>query len=352
LRVFLLRKSVADAIGRPTQQYRNPPSEGRPMTTRRTVLKVEELGARVLPSATAVIPTAGTSTAVVQTTTTTATTWTGQGRFTITASSTAGAKTYAFQGSTLFNGSTNYSIAGTLTTVGSKGGQVTGRLTISAAAGTLTLSLKGPTQTANAALPKTVTYTVVSGTGAFAHDTGTGSLNVTVTLFPGLTTSGNFTINGAVPKVSTTTPPPTTKPPTTKPPTVITTGPSWMGHGRYTVTRGSNNVRIYTLQGSADFGSSGYFAIGGSIQTVGSKTGQATGKVTLGDKRGTLTLQVTGPTQSANSGLPAKFTYKVLSGTGYFAHYAGTGTIQLTAALWSGYTDKGHFDIAVKPTGK
>jgi hypothetical protein len=132
------------------------------------------------------------------------------------------------------------------------------------------------------------------------------------------------------------------------------TGPSWTGHGRYTVTTPDVGAgRTYQLQGSADFGKSGFFAVKGSIQTVGnSKTGQAHGRITLSDRRGTLTLQLTGPTQSSNAALPAKFTYKVVSGTGFFAHYAGQGVIQLSVPLWPGYDDKGHFDMAVKPSTK
>lgn len=322
------------------------------MTTRRTVLKVEELGARVLPSTAAVIPTAATSAAVVQTTTT-LTTWTGPGRFTLTTASGTNAKVYSLQGSTNLNGSTFYSITGTVQTVGNKAGEATGKITISNTHGTLTLSLTGPAQSANAALPTKFTYKVLSATGTFANKSGSGPMTLSVTLFPGLNNSGNFTLTGTVPA---TTKPPVTKPPVTKPPVTTptpttTTGPSWTGQGRYTITKTSGGKSTYTLQGSADFGSAGFFAIGGTIQTVGSKSGQATGRITVSDS-GTLTLALTGPTQSANSGLPSKFTYKVLSGTGIFAHYVGVGTIQMPASLWPGYTNKGHFNVAVKPTGK
>jgi hypothetical protein len=141
--------------------------------------------------------------------------------------------------------------------------------------------------------------------------------------------------------------------PPTPPPVHTITGPSWTGHGRFAIaTPKGSTAKTYTFQGSADFGSSGFFAITGTLQTVGNKSGQATGKITLSDHRGTLVLAVTGSTQSANSALPAKFTYKVVSGTGFFAHYAGQGSIQLSAPLWPGYDDKGHFDVAVKPNAK
>jgi hypothetical protein len=126
-------------------------------------------------------------------------------------------------------------------------------------------------------------------------------------------------------------------------------GPSWQGHGRYTIATAASGVRTYQLQGSAAFGKQGFFAIKGSVQTVGNKAGHAHGRITLSDRRGTLTLDLTGGTQAARSGLPTKFTYKVVSGTGYFAHYGGTGTIQLAAVNWPGWPDKGHFDMALKP---
>jgi hypothetical protein len=144
----------------------------------------------------------------------------------------------------------------------------------------------------------------------------------------------------------------TTPPPQTTPPAQTTTGPSWTGQGRYTLaTNRANNVSTYALQGSADFGRSGFFAVGGTIQTVGNvASGRATGRITLSDPRGTLVLSLTGPIQSRNAGLPGTFTYKVVSGTGFFAHYAGQGTFQISAPLTPGNTDKGHFDVAVRPT--
>ena len=42
--------------------------------------------------------------------------------------------------------------------------------------------------------------------------------------------------------------------------------------------------------------SHGFFAISGSVTTVGSKSGQATGTIKLSDPRGTLTLSLTGAT--------------------------------------------------------
>lgn len=315
------------------------------MTLRRTVLNVEQLGVRIMPSATAsaLAPTAAAA-QVSTSLTTTGSAWTGQGRFTISLNKTTGAKTYSWDGSASV-GSNFFTISGTMTTVGNKAGQATGRLVLSGPKGTLTVSVTGPTQAARSGLPTTVTYTVVSGTGAFSRYAGKGTLKLGVTLQPAFDDRGHFTVTATAPIG--------TPVPTTPPPVQTTLGPSWTGQGRYTIAAKANNVKAYALQGSADFGKSGFFAIGGTIQTVGNvASGKATGQITLNSPRGKLVLAVTGPTQSRNAGLPTTFTYRVVSGTGFFAHYVGQGTIQISAQLFAGYTDKGHFAVAVKPTSK
>jgi hypothetical protein len=317
------------------------------MTTRRTVLNVEQLGARVLPSASLPVTTPAKTTASVSTSTTvhsvtTGSAWTGQGRYTLTTNKTTSAKTYSFQGSAAFANSTFFAISGTITTVGNKAGQATGRIVLSAPKGTLTLTLTGPTQSANSGLPASLTFKVASGSGYFAHYSGTGSFKVSAALFSGYDNAGHFSTTVAAPVTTSTSP---------TPPVTTTTGPSWTGQGRYTLaTVSSTKVKTYTLQGTADFGSSQFFAISGTVQTVGSKAGEATGKVTLSSTKGTLVLSVSGPAQAANSALPAKLTYKVVSGTGFFAHYAGQGSLQMSQQLFIGYDDRGQFSVAVKPT--
>jgi hypothetical protein len=323
------------------------------MTTRRTVLQVEQLGARVLPSTTVAAAPSSTTTVTTTTVHPFGQAWTAQGRFSLSSTST-GAKTYTLQGSADLGGSNFYSVTGTITTVGSKAGQATGKVVLTSPKGTLTLTLAGPTQPANSKLPTSVTYKVVSGTGAFAHYAGQGSMQTSATFFIESTDHGQFSLKAAVPVGATPTPTPTPSPtPAPAPgPSSTTTGPSWTGQGRYTLANATGGTKTYTLQGSADFGSNMFFAVSGTVTSVGTKAGQATGRVTLNNPRGMLTLSLVGPTQSANSKLPPSFTYKVLSGTGFFAHYVGQGTFQLAASLFSGYTDKGHFAVAVKPTSK
>jgi hypothetical protein len=317
------------------------------MTLRRTVLHVEELGGRVLPSAgLAAVPTAAAASATVQQVTT-GSAWSGQGRFTITTNRTTAAKTYALDGSTSLGSAGFFAISGSVTTVGNKAGHVTGRVVLSSPKGTLTLNVVGPTQSANATLPTSLTYTVASGTGVFSHYSGQGTLKLAPVFFAGYTDRGHIAVTATAPVA--------TKPvPTPPPPVQTTTGPSWVGQGRYTIAvNRTTNAKTYTLQGSADFGSSGFFGIGGTVTTVGNvASGHATGRITLSDRRGTLTLTITGPTQSRNAGLPSTFTYRVVSGTGFFAHYAGQGTFQISAPLFPGLTDRGHFNVAVRPTSK
>lgn len=321
------------------------------MTTRRTFLKVEELGGRVLPSATVTVATPPVA-ALVSTATSAlnVTAWTGQGRFTVTTNATTAAKTYTWDGSTIVGTAGNFGVTGSITTVGNRAGQATGRVVVSSPRGTLTLTITGPTQSAYAGLPASVTYKVSGATGVFARFSGQGTLKLSADLFLGYTDRGHFTMTAAAPTGTVTPPPAKTPPPTTPPPVQTIALPSWTGQGRFTLTTNRlNNVKSYALEGSAAFGSYGFFAIGGTVQTVGNvATGQATGRITLSGPRGTLVLQVTGPTQTRNAALPSTFNYKVVSGTGVFAHYVGQGALQLAVPLFPGYTDKGHLDIAVK----
>ncbi len=128
--------------------------------------------------------------------------------------------------------------------------------------------------------------------------------------------------------------------------------PSLAAHGRFTVTAPNVGAgRPYTFNGSVEFGGLGFFTIKGSITSVGNiRTGQAHGRITISNRRGTLTLDLTGPTQAANASLPTKFTYKVVSKTGVFASYGGQGTIQLATHMFVGYANRGHFDMIVRAT--
>jgi hypothetical protein len=125
---------------------------------------------------------------------------------------------------------------------------------------------------------------------------------------------------------------------------------AWEGHGRYTIaTLKAGAGKTYTFQGSAAIGKLGYFAISGTITTVGNvRTGHATGRLTISSRSGTLVINLTGPTQTKFAAMPPKFTYTVVSATGKFAHWAGKGDLLMSVANFSGYNDKGHFDMNVR----
>ncbi|HEY1377195.1 MAG TPA: hypothetical protein VGF55_10400 [Gemmataceae bacterium] len=319
------------------------------MTARRTLLRVEELGGRVLPSATAAAapPVAAAAAVSTPAQVTTGSAWAGEGRYAVTTNRTTAAKTYTLEASAGLGSNGFFTVSGSVTTVGNKAGRATGRVVLSSPRGTLTLDVTGSAQAANAALPAAVTYTVVSGTGVFSRYAGQGTLKLAAVPFPGYTDRGHVTVSATAPVA----PRPTAQSP---PPVPTTTGPSWTGQGRYTLaTNRTTGARTFTLEGSAYFGNSGYFAMTGTVTTVGNvASGQATGRITLTDPRGTLVLALTGPTQTRNAWLPGTFTYRVVSGTGFFAHYAGQGTFQISAPLFPGVPDRGHFDVAVRPTGK
>ena len=181
-----------------------------------------------------------------------------------------------------------------------------------------------------------MTYQVASGTGFFAG-IGTGHAQALGHTVFRLQRFRDFDMTATAPVARTTGP-------TTPPPVQTTIGPSWHGQGRFTVaTNRTTNVRAFSLQGTADFGSSGFFAIAGTLQTVGNvASGHATGRITLTDRRGTLVLSLTGPTQTRNAGLPTSFSYKVVSGTGFFAHYVGKGRFSPPQCFSRGMTTRGN----------
>lgn len=285
--------------------------------------------------------------------------WVGTGRYSLTTNSSTRVKTYTIQATANLGAAGYFSVAGSIKTVGNRSGQATGILTLKDSRGSITIRLTGPTQAANSGLPSTFSTTVVSKSGFFAGHSGQGSISVKTVLFAGYDNIGHVTLtSGAVasttaptaPPPTTPTPPPRTTPPPTTTPSQTYRATSWQGQGRFTLSsNASTGVKTYTLEGTADLGSSNFFSMKGSIQTVGNvASGTAKGRLTLTSSKGTLIIDVTGPTQTRNSALPTTVNYRIVSGTGYFAGASGSASALLKATLFLGYTDKGAFSLAAK----
>jgi len=130
------------------------------MTANRARLRVERLDTRALPG--------GVTHHAV-----------GHGSYTFDAKPGDTGHADQLHGSLHIDGEGDFALNGSVHTVGSaQGGHATGRLVLSNAQGTRTIALDGPAQAAFAPLPVTFTFTVVGGTGAYAHKTGHGTLQL------------------------------------------------------------------------------------------------------------------------------------------------------------------------------
>jgi hypothetical protein len=165
------------------------------MTPRRTVLRVEELGNRILPSVTLSRPVAAT-TAIVSTQTLSAkTALNGEvhGRYTIDFSRPTTGKVYSYEGTASITGLGLFAVKGQVRSVGStRSGTATGSLTFSSRRGSFTMVLDGPTQPANAALPQKYRFRVTGGTGLYRNLTTQGEIQLKLQLFYGYNNRGHF----------------------------------------------------------------------------------------------------------------------------------------------------------------
>jgi hypothetical protein len=104
-------------------------------------------------------------------------------------------------------------------------------------------------------------------------------------------------------------------------------------HGTGTGTYHANPVPTdagtsFTLSGTVHVAGLGTFRVTGSVQGVGMiASGRARGELVLSNDRGTITLALHGPVQSAFSQPPAELVYSVVRGTGHFRHVSGYGTV-------------------------
>jgi hypothetical protein len=126
------------------------------------------------------------------------------------------------------------------------------------------------------------------------------------------------------------------------------------GQGTFTnpVTPGAltiNALTTYNLSGTANLAGMGVVNVTGTVHAVGFVlSGQATGQITFSNSRGSVTIQLTGPVQPGNTGLPTTFAYSVVAHTGAFATLADHGTLGLVVspALFN-YVPQPHGSFAI-----
>ena len=129
------------------------------------------------------------------------------------------------------------------------------------------------------------------------------------------------------------------------------------GQGTFTnpVTAGSLSIdalTTYNLSGTANLAGMGAVNVSGTIHTPGFVvSGQATGLITFSNARGSVTIQVVGPSASRVCGcptLPTTFAYSVVAHTGAFATLADHGTLGLAVspALFN-YVPQPHGTFAI-----
>jgi hypothetical protein len=98
-----------------------------------------------------------------------------------------------------------------------------------------------------------------------------------------------------------------------------------IGRGSYTHVFTLAN-EIVSLVGTGTFGVLGQVHISGSVDIGFVPEGQATGLLTFSNIHGSVTLRLT---SSQVAWVPSAYQYKVVSGTGIYRSFAGTGTLHL-----------------------
>jgi hypothetical protein len=103
------------------------------------------------------------------------------------------------------------------------------------------------------------------------------------------------------------------------------------GSGSYSVGRIIPDLgTTFNLKGTADLAALGHVSVTGSVHSLGFiATGHAGGELTFSNGKGTVTVELTGPQQGGFSALPQKFAYRVVSGTGAYAHLSDHGSLTL-----------------------
>jgi hypothetical protein len=285
-------------------------------------LQLEELDARILPSATSlpVAPPAPPALSAVSGIAFHLLSGQGEGTFFNDAIQSGAGIDYHLSGEGQFAGVGQVSIHGSVHSVGFLAqGHAGGTITLTNVQGSVTLTLIGPAQPGFSPLPVQFSYHASSGTGAYTHLPSQGTLSLVLATQPnGLgihATSGphgafalavelqgqpGATLDGAL--------------------------AGNLTHGPIGVDAGIS----FKLNGSGTLAGAGPVSVTGFVQGTGLVvSGHATGALTLTDAQGSITLDLVGPTQGWFAPLPEQFQFTVRSGTGAYAHLQGAGTVTL-----------------------
>jgi hypothetical protein len=86
----------------------------------------------------------------------------------------------------------------------------------------------------------------------------------------------------------------------------------------------------YDFTGTADLARLGHVTVTGSALSLGNiLTGHASGTLVFTNARGSVTVELTGPSQPGFAPLPTQFTYTVVSGTGAYQRLQDHGSLTL-----------------------
>jgi len=283
------------------------------MVARRNLPQVEELGARLLPSATA-LPAAELAAAqaapepLVH-----LLSGQGEGTFTTGAPRPDVGTDYTLYGRGEFAGLGQAGIRGTIHSLGfTPHGHAGGTLVLTNDHGSVTLELTAPDQRGFSALPTTFGYKVIHATGAYANLSAAGSLTLMLAPVPGGTGNphGGFVLGSSLLPLQA---------------------------GSLDATAAGSITPLvhipedgaaYSLTGAGRLLNGDAVRVAGTLQSTGMiAQGRATGELTITGPHGTLTLDLIGPNQGAFAALPAQFGFTVHSGTGAYAHLSATGSV-------------------------
>jgi hypothetical protein len=277
---------------------------------------VEELGARVLPSATTVLPSAPDA-PPAQHPPVHILSGQGEGTFSTGAILPGTGADYHLYGEGQFAGLGHVGIRGDVHAVGFLAhGHAAGTVTLTNDHGSVTLALTGPDQHGFSSLPEQFHYKVIGGTGAYAHLSKDGALTLVLTPGPAgagpkMGSHGAFSLGLSLHEH----------------PAEAPDG-AFAGHftpAPIAVDAGA----FYSLTGFGTLAKQeGPVSLTGSLQAVGLiPRGNATGELALTGAKGSVTLDLKGPTQGMFAPLPQQLSFVVHSGTGVFSHLHTTGSV-------------------------